>query len=96
MRKGIAVLMMWRTAATANRTEVMPALMSQQFLQDRGATGALRRWGPTVAGLSIVPALPFILDHPVESGVGWLMNKIWPTEKGGTGVHDLAEQKQEL
>ncbi|KAJ3341278.1 hypothetical protein HDU93_005248 [Gonapodya sp. JEL0774] len=29
----------------------------------------LRRWGPTIAGLSVVPALPFLFDHPVEWAV---------------------------
>ena len=23
-------------------------------------------WGPTVTGLSIVPGLPYLFDHPVE------------------------------
>ena len=23
-------------------------------------------WGPTVTGLSLVPGLPFVFDHPVE------------------------------
>jgi mitochondrial fission process protein 1 len=23
-------------------------------------------WGPTVTGLAIVPALPYLFDHPVE------------------------------
>jgi len=27
----------------------------------------LRTWGPTATGLALVPALPFIFDHPVES-----------------------------
>ena len=26
----------------------------------------VKLWGPTVAGLSLVPGLPFVFDHPVE------------------------------
>ena len=26
----------------------------------------LKMWGPTVTGLSLVPGLPFVFDHPVE------------------------------
>jgi len=26
----------------------------------------LKLWGPTVTGLSLVPGLPFVFDHPVE------------------------------
>ncbi|KXS21782.1 hypothetical protein M427DRAFT_51162 [Gonapodya prolifera JEL478] len=36
----------------------------------------LRRWGPTIAGLAVVPALPFIFDHPVE----------WAVEKAFTYI----------
>lgn len=30
------------------------------------ANSKLRRWGPTVAGMAVVPALPYLFDHPVE------------------------------
>ncbi|KAI0269193.1 mitochondrial 18 KDa protein-domain-containing protein [Gloeopeniophorella convolvens] len=33
---------------------------------DKSANLRLRTWGPTATGLAIVPALPFIFDHPVE------------------------------
>ncbi|KAF2455033.1 mitochondrial 18 KDa protein-domain-containing protein [Lineolata rhizophorae] len=33
--------------------------------------GALRTWGPIGLGLSIVPALPYIFDEPVEKAVEW-------------------------
>jgi len=26
----------------------------------------LKLWGPTITGLSLVPGLPFVFDHPVE------------------------------
>jgi fission process protein 1 len=27
----------------------------------------LKRWGPTAVGIGIVPALPYLFDHPVSS-----------------------------
>lgn len=33
---------------------------------DKSSNLRLRAWGPTVTGLAIVPALPYIFDHPVE------------------------------
>lgn len=27
----------------------------------------LKTWGPTISGLAIVPFLPYIFDHPVET-----------------------------
>jgi len=34
---------------------------------DRSTSPRLRTWGPTVTGLAIVPALPYIFDRPVET-----------------------------
>jgi len=34
---------------------------------DKSSNPRLRAWGPTVTGLAIVPALPYIFDHPVEA-----------------------------
>ncbi|KAG6335048.1 hypothetical protein ID866_4050 [Astraeus odoratus] len=40
----------------------------------------IRTWGPTVAGLAVVPALPYIFDKPVEHAVDrtweWLEERI--------------------
>lgn len=37
-------------------------------------------WGPTIVGLSLVPGLPFLFDHPVERATdvvfGWLENQL--------------------
>ncbi|KAI0307368.1 mitochondrial 18 KDa protein-domain-containing protein [Multifurca ochricompacta] len=33
---------------------------------DKSTNPRLRGWGPTLTGLAIVPALPYIFDHPVE------------------------------
>lgn len=35
------------------------------FAKSQNAT--LRRWGPTAVGIGIVPALPYLFDHPVSS-----------------------------
>ncbi|KAF3921742.1 hypothetical protein ABW21_db0208980 [Orbilia brochopaga] len=49
----------------------------------------LRTWGPIGLGLAVVPALPFIFDHPVEQAVEWGFDKAieayehkGPTDKG--------------
>jgi len=39
--------------------------------------GLFQKWGPTVAGLAIVPFLPYVLDHPVESALHWCKVKIF-------------------
>jgi len=40
----------------------------------------VRAWGPTVTGLAIVPALPFLFDHPVEkvteNAFEWIREKL--------------------
>ncbi|AAW43103.1 hypothetical protein CNBD4920 [Cryptococcus deneoformans B-3501A] len=36
----------------------------------------LRRWGPTAVGIGIVPALPYMFDHPVEQATDALFEKV--------------------
>ena len=36
---------------------------SKQFAKSSNVT--LKRWGPTVVGIGLVPALPYLFDHPV-------------------------------
>jgi fission process protein 1 len=38
-----------------------------------GRIGRFQKWGPTVAGLSLIPFLPFMFDHPVEHA----LNRLW-------------------
>ncbi|KZV69232.1 hypothetical protein PENSPDRAFT_581320 [Peniophora sp. CONT] len=33
---------------------------------DKSKNSRIRAWGPTFTGLAIVPALPYLFDHPVE------------------------------
>lgn len=40
------------------------------------ANASLKRWGPTAVGISIVPALPYLFDHPVEVVTDQLFDKI--------------------
>ncbi|WVN89525.1 uncharacterized protein L203_104750 [Cryptococcus depauperatus CBS 7841] len=36
----------------------------------------LRRWGPTFVGIGIVPALPYLFDHPVEQATDMIFDSI--------------------
>jgi fission process protein 1 len=53
---------------------------------DKSANPRLRAWGPTVTGLAIVPALPYIFDHPVEVAADrafeWVEQKLAKFDKG--------------
>ena len=40
-----------------------------------------QRWGPTVAGLALIPLLPSLVDEPIEHAVEWGFDTYWP-EKG--------------
>lgn len=54
---------------------------------DRSSNLRLRTWGPTVTGLAIVPALPYIFDHPVEVATDrafeWVEHELAKFGKGG-------------
>ena len=34
--------------------------------------GKFQKWGPTVAGLALLPVLPYMYDKPVEQGLEWV------------------------
>jgi fission process protein 1 len=48
----------------------------------------IKAWGPTMTGLAIVPALPFIFDHPVEQATAsvfdWIKVKMIDWNDKGT------------
>jgi fission process protein 1 len=46
--------------------------------------GRFQKWGPTVAGLAVVPALPYLFDHPVEHVVDKAFDYLWPVEKSSS------------
>mmetsp|Transcript_11194 Transcript_11194/g.30279 ORF Transcript_11194/g.30279 Transcript_11194/m.30279 type:complete len:248 (+) Transcript_11194:88-831(+) len=41
--------------------------------------GRFTKWGPTLAGLALIPMLPTLLDEPVEHGLEWAFASYWPT-----------------
>ncbi|KAG0316123.1 hypothetical protein BGZ99_007031 [Dissophora globulifera] len=45
------------------------------------ANATLKRWGPTAIGLAVVPALPIMFDHPIETAV----DKVFEMLEGGGG-----------
>eukprot|EP00808_Paulinella_micropora_P026228 g67595.t1 len=62
--------------------------------------GRFQRFGPSAAGLALIPALPFVLDRPVSKGVDKLFAKIWPevrplspqVDNSGYGYGRLTEE----
>ena len=58
----------------------------------------LRTWGPIGLGMSVVPALPFIFDQPVERVVSWGFHKGFETFGGKEAVEGVAHagSKKEL
>ncbi|CUS08092.1 unnamed protein product [Tuber aestivum] len=46
----------------------------------------IRTWGPVGLGLAVVPALPYIFDHPIEQGVEWVFEKGYHMATGRSGV----------
>lgn len=63
------------------------AVKQSAKLFQNSANASLKRWGPTAVGISIVPALPFLFDHPVEVVTDQLFDKI---------EHALAKNPQEI
>ncbi|KAG0233941.1 hypothetical protein BGW42_007016 [Actinomortierella wolfii] len=45
------------------------------------ANVTLRRWGPSAMGLAVIPALPYIFDHPIETAV----DKVFEMLEGNGG-----------
>lgn len=55
--------------------------------------------GPTVSGLCVVPALPFLFDHPVEHAVDTIFEKAESMVFGtpeSENVRNAGEIKKEL
>jgi len=59
---------------------------------DKSSNLRLRAWGPTVTGLAIVPALPYIFDHPVEvvadRAFEWVERELAKSDKGAGSSAD--------
>ncbi|KAK0190762.1 mitochondrial 18 KDa protein-domain-containing protein [Armillaria mellea] len=53
----------------------------------------LKAWGPTLSGLAVVPALPYLYDHPVEAATDRAFD--WIKEKlAEAGTHTEKEDKE--
>ncbi|KAK0491207.1 mitochondrial 18 KDa protein-domain-containing protein [Armillaria novae-zelandiae] len=53
----------------------------------------LKAWGPTLSGLAVVPALPYLYDHPVEVATDRVFD--WIKEKmAETGTRTGKEDKE--
>ena len=48
--------------------------------------GRFTRWGPTIAGLALIPALPYAIDEPAEHVIDSAFDKFWPP-KSKSGSH---------
>ncbi|KNC84265.1 hypothetical protein SARC_03513 [Sphaeroforma arctica JP610] len=57
-----------------------------------------QRFGPTAAGLALIPFLPMICDEPVEKIVDTAFDTLWPTKKHARQdlVESAPETKKEL
>ncbi|PRP79012.1 hypothetical protein PROFUN_13254 [Planoprotostelium fungivorum] len=75
----VAGMMLKRAVFQGVASMALPALTIHSVVKysgklfSRSAHPNLRVWGPTVAGLATVPALPFMFDHPVER----VVDEIW-------------------
>jgi len=53
---------------------------------DKSTNLRVRTWGPTATGLAIVPALPYLFDHPVEAATDhvfeWVGHQLAKSDKG--------------
>ncbi|KAK3257966.1 hypothetical protein CYMTET_32969 [Cymbomonas tetramitiformis] len=51
--------------------------------------GRFTKWGPTIAGLALIPALPSAVDEPIEHAVDYAFEKYWPEgEVKATKAHE--------
>ena len=55
----------------------------------------LRTWGPIGLGLAVVPFLPFLFDHPVETAVEYVFHKGFETVGGKEAVGNLPQTGRE-
>ncbi|WRT64967.1 uncharacterized protein IL334_001908 [Kwoniella shivajii] len=56
----------------------------KQFAKSSNPT--LRRWGPTSVGIGIVPFLPYLFDHPVETATDFVFDKVEETFFSGNPI----------
>ncbi|KAJ5935579.1 hypothetical protein N7466_005126 [Penicillium verhagenii] len=56
----------------------------------------LRTWGPIGLGLSVVPFLPYLFDHPVEEAVDWAFGTALRAYGGEDAVRPLPTHAHDL
>ncbi|WVF70030.1 hypothetical protein IAT40_004816 [Kwoniella sp. CBS 6097] len=81
----LAMVAVKRSVFQSIASMALPAFTIHTAVKQAGkrfATSAnptLRRWGATAVGIGIVPALPFLFDHPVEKATDLLFDKVEET-----------------
>ena len=80
---------------------LLPALTVHQTVHLASAImkrfGGRNRWIPTVAGLAMIPALPYMFDHPMEHALDSAFDKYWPIKNPqghlGHSTHNPEDKK---
>jgi hypothetical protein len=39
------------------------------------------KWGPTIAGLALIPVLPYAVDEPCEIAIDYVFDTYWPHDE---------------
>eukprot|EP01088_Endostelium_zonatum_P006013 TRINITY_DN1811_c0_g1_i1.p1 TRINITY_DN1811_c0_g1~~TRINITY_DN1811_c0_g1_i1.p1 ORF type:complete len:268 (+),score=63.62 TRINITY_DN1811_c0_g1_i1:157-960(+) len=58
--------------------------------------GKTNRWIPTIAGLGVIPLLPFLFDHPVEFALDYGYDRFWPSRVASAGHSSHKEDRAEV
>lgn len=53
---------------------------SSKYLAKTAHSPAIKKWAPVAMGLAVVPALPFMFDHPVETACERIWDFAWPSK----------------
>jgi len=98
-KNALAQLMIKRTVFQSVASMALPAFMIHTqvriFKKVFTKVGKFQRWGPTVAGLALVPLLPFVIDHPVEHALNHIFDRVWPVNNNNNHrSHDHPEARQ--
>ena len=48
--------------------------------------GRFTKWGPTFAGLALIPLLPYAVDHPAELAIDYLFDEAWPRTQSSNEI----------
>jgi fission process protein 1 len=79
---------------------LLPALTIHQTVHLASAImnkfGGKNKWIPTIAGLAMIPALPFMFDHPMEHVIDTAFDRYWPVKGShpGHSTHNPPDQKE--